>query len=268
VAHNIALNGTLSGTGNLVKTGGGTLTLSGTNTYAGTTTISGGLLLVTNTARSATGVGAVTVQGGGTLGGNGIVASAVTVNSGGALAPGNPLGTLTISNNLTLSVGSTTFMQIQHSPLTNNTVKVTGTVTEGGTLNVTNMSVAAFANGDSFTLFNAAGYSGAFANVVLPSLPVGLAWNTNSLNISGTLSVVVAAKPVIGSISVSANGLVFNGTGGVGGANFYLLGATNLAVPLTNWTVLLTNQFDNGGNFNFSNPFSPNTQNFYLLQLQ
>jgi autotransporter-associated beta strand protein len=268
VAHNIALNGTLSGTGNLVKTGGGTLTLSGTNTYAGTTTISGGLLLVTNTARSATGVGAVTVQGGGTLGGNGIVSSAVTVNSGGALAPGNPLGTLTISNNLTLSVGSTTFMQIQHSPLTNNTVKVTGTVTEGGTLNVTNMSVAAFANGDSFKLFNAAGYTGAFANVVLPSLPVGLAWNTNSLNISGTLSVVVAAKPVIGSISVSANGLVFNGTGGVGGANFYLLGATNLAVPLTNWTVLLTNQFDNGGNFNFSNPFSPNTQNFYLLQLQ
>ena len=178
-AHNIALNGTLSGTGNLVKTGGGTLTLSGTNTYTGTTTIGDGLLLVTNMARSATGAGAITVQSGGTLGGNGIVASAVTVNSGGALAPGNPLGILTVSNSLMLAVGSTTFMQVGHSPLTNNAARVIGTLTEGGTLNVTNLGVAAFANGDSFKLFNATTYNGAFASVVLPSLPVGLAWSTN-----------------------------------------------------------------------------------------
>jgi autotransporter-associated beta strand protein len=267
-AHNISLSGTLSGTGNLVKNGGGTLTLSGTNTYAGTTTINGGLLLVTNMARSATGAGAVTVASGGTLGGNGIVASAVTVNSGGALAPGNPPGTLTISNNLTLATGGTTFMQIEHSPLTNNAVKVTGTFTEGGTLNITNIGAAAFANGDSFNLFKAAGYSGAFANVVLPSLPAGLAWNTNNLNTSGTLSVVVTARPVIGSISISANSLVFSGSGGVGSANYYLLGSTNLAMPSSNWTRLLTNQFDNSGNFNFTNPFGTNTQSFYQLQLQ
>jgi hypothetical protein len=78
----------------------------------------------------------------------------------------------------------------------------------------------------------------------------------------------VTTKPVIGSVSISGNSLVFNGTGGVGGANFYLLGTTNLAVPLTNWTVLLTNQFDNSGNFNFTNPFGINAQTFYLLQLQ
>jgi hypothetical protein len=64
---------------------------------------------------------------------------------------------------------------------------------------------------------------------------------------------------------------MFNGSGGVGSANFYLLGTTNLASPLTNWTRLLTNQFDNDGNFNFGFTNAANTnstQNFYLLQLQ
>ncbi len=170
-AHNISLSGTLSGTGNLVKTGAGTLTLSGTNTYAGTTTISGGILLANNTIRSATGVGTVTVASGGTLGGTGIVASAVTVDSGGALVPGNPLGTLTLSNNLTLAAGSTTFIQVQHSPLTNSAVKVTGALIENGALIVTNSNATAFAGGDSFKLLNAASYSGAFTNFILRPCP-------------------------------------------------------------------------------------------------
>ena len=43
---------------------------------------------------------------------------------------------------------------------------------------------------------------------------------------------------------------------------------TNLALPLTNWTRLLTNQFDNSGNFNFTNPMDTNAlQNYYLLQI-
>ena len=147
-------------------------------------------------------------------------------------------------------------------------MKVTGILTEGGTLNVTNLGGTALAAGDTFTLFNAASYNGAFANVILPSLPVGLAWNTNNLNTAGTLSVVVTAKPVIGSLSISGNGLVFNGTGGVANANFYLLGTTNLTTPLTNWMTLLTNQFDNNGNFNFTDPFTLGAaQTFYRLQV-
>ncbi len=124
----------------LIKIGTGMLILTGANnTYSGGTTVSGGILMANNTAGSATGSGAVAVNSGGTLAGTGIISGAVTVNSGGALAPGNPLGTLTISNNLTLAAGSTTFMQVQHSPLTNNAVKISGTLTEGGTLNVTNI---------------------------------------------------------------------------------------------------------------------------------
>ena len=78
---------------------------------------------------------------------------------------------------------------------------------------------------------------------------------------------MVAAKPFIASALISGNGFMLTGTGGVANANFYLLGSTNLSTPATNWTRLLTNQFDNSGNFNFTNAVGTNAQTFYLLQL-
>jgi hypothetical protein len=69
-------------------------------------------------------------------------------------------------------------------------------------------------------------------------------------------------------ISLAGNGLGFTGTGGVANANYYLLGATNLTMPLSDWTRLLTNQFDPGGNFNFTNAMNRDSSSrFYLLQL-
>jgi fibronectin type 3 domain-containing protein len=258
----------ISGATSLLKTNTGTLILASGNIYSGGTTISGSALFVNNVTGSGTGSGAVTIANGGTLGGNGTISGAVTVNSGGTFAPGNPLGTLTISNNLTLAAGSAIFIQVQHSPLTNNAAKISGTLFEGGAFNVTNISGGALAGGDTFTLFNAASYSGSFASVILPSLPAGLGWNMNNLNIDGTLSVVVTAMPAIGQLSISGGGLVFNGSGGVANANYYLLASTNVAAPLASWTRLLTNQFDNSGNFNFTNPMDTNVlENFYLLQV-
>jgi autotransporter-associated beta strand protein len=264
----IILNGTV-GTVAVTKTGGNTQTFTNANTYTGGTTINGGTLLVNNSTGSGTGSGGVTVASGGTLGGNGIISGAVTVNSGGTLAPGsNSIGTLTFSNSLTLAAGSTNIFAVSKSPLTNNIAKILGTWTGGGTLVVTKTGATALAAGDTFKLFNAAGYSGAFANVVLPALPAGLGWNTTALDTGGTLSVVIATVPVVGPVSISGGGLVFNGSGGVANADYYLLASTNMAAPLASWTRLLTNQFDNSGNFNFTNPMDTNAlQNFYLLQV-
>jgi autotransporter-associated beta strand protein len=99
--------------GSLSKIGTGNLELAGSTAYTGGTTVTAGALLVSNNAGSATGPGAVKVNGG-TLGGGGIVSGAVTVGTGGGggafLAPAfgtNKQVTLTLQNTLTLQGDAT-----------------------------------------------------------------------------------------------------------------------------------------------------------------
>jgi autotransporter-associated beta strand protein len=260
------LPGSGSGTANAEVDATGAVALTGANTYTGNTLIASGTLLVNNAAGSGTGSGAVTVNAYGTLGGIGIISGAVTVNAGGVFAPGNPLGTLTINSNLTLATGSTTFMPVQHSPLTNGAVQVAGTLIAGGTLIVTNVG-GALTNGDSFKLFSAGNNSGTFASLVLPPLPGKLAWNTNTLKVSGSLSVVTLMPPTIAAVQISGGNLLINGSGGVNNWPFILMATTNLAGA--QWTPVTTNQFDAVGNFVLTNTISPNLPlMFYKLQIQ
>ena len=277
--------GVITGAGNLAKLGTGRLTLTKAHSYIGATLIGLGILALTNSGSIANSYainisdgalfdvsgrtgGSMSLASGQTISGYGSVKGNFTIGSGAVLAPGGSIGTLTFSNSLTLASGSLSYFEISKSPLTNDVARIFGALTNGGTLVVTNIGAAPLASGDSFKLFNAASYNGAFANVILPPLSAGLGWNTNSLNTNGTLSVVVVTKPFITSAVIFGNGFAFTGTSGVANANFYLLGSTNLATPLTNWTRFLTNQFDSLGNFNFTNPLDPNSpQTFYLLQL-
>ncbi len=260
-----------SGVTSLIKTGTGMLVLSSSNnTYSGGTTVTGGTLMVSNSAGTATGLGPVTVSSGGTLAGNGIISGSVTVNSGGTLMPGNPLGTLTLSNSLGLSSGSTTVVQLEHSsPLSNDAVNVLGAFSEAGTLNVTNIGVAALANGDTFKLFNAANYFGSFTGFVLPPLTGNLVWNTNTLRTSGTLSVTILTPPTIAGMQVINGNLIISGSGGAAGWPYYLLASTNMTLPMSQWTRVVTNNFDTTGNFILTNAINPSTPaTFYRIQLQ
>ena len=264
----VIVNGTV-GTVAVTKTGANTQTFTNSNTYTTGTAVNGGTLLINNPSGSGTGTGAVAVNSGGTLGGTGMISGAITVNSGGALAPGNPLGTLTVSNSLTLAAGSTTFVQVEHSPLTNDAAKITGTFTEGGTLNVTNIGAAALTNGDSFKLFNAASYSGAFAGYVLPPLGSRLAWKTSALGASGLISVVPLTSPAITVAGLQNGSLVFSGTNAPADWTYYVLSSTNVASPLSQWTFTATNQTDVNGNFSVTNNLAPNQpQNFLILRFQ
>ena len=275
--------GVITGVGNLAKRGAGILTLSKAHTFSGATLIEAGTLALTNSGAilnssnviisagglldvsGATG-GAMTLANAKKISGFGSVRGNFTIGGGATLSPGGSIGTLTFSNSLTFAANSTNFFKISKAPLTNDVAKIFGTLTNGGTLIVTNISGSALAAGDTFKLFNAVNYTGSFATVVLPALPAGLGWNTNGVNTNGTLAVVIATRPVIGSFGLGGNGLFLNGTGGVASANFYLLGATNLSTPMINWQRLLTNQFDSGGNFNFSNALNTNwPQGFYRL---
>ena len=84
-------SGNISGWGGLVKQSSGTLVLSGQNAFTGGTTLNAGKLVVNGDLSF--GLGEVTVNIGGTLGGHGIV-GAITLG-GGIVAPGSSTGNLT-----------------------------------------------------------------------------------------------------------------------------------------------------------------------------
>jgi len=257
------LNSTNGAPISLSKSGSGRLTLASANTYGGTTTVSGGTLFVNGSL----GAGAVTVAGA-TLGGTGTIAGATTIQSGATLAPGvSGIGVLTFGTTLTLATGSTTMMELNKAIPANDQLNVTGMFATGGNLVVTNLA-GTLAAGDNFKLFNAGGYSGSFANVSLPPLVPGLAWQTNTLTADGTLRVVATNSPVISSLVLPDNSFLLSVTGGPASSPYRVFTSTNLALPLTNWTPIWTDRFDLNGSGLFTNPAgSTNSLQFFNIRV-
>jgi hypothetical protein len=82
------------------------------------------------------------------------------------------------------------------------------------------------------------------------------------------VAVLPPSPPVIGSITLRGGKLVISGTNGAARNNYLVLVSTNVALPRSNWTRLMTNVFDASGNFSFTNAIDPATpQLFYQLQL-
>jgi autotransporter-associated beta strand protein len=163
------------GTAALQKAGPGTMVFAGTNNVANTI-VSGGTLLVNGLI----GGGTVTVQSGGTLGGVGTIKVATTVQAGGTLAAGtnSVVGSLTLSNILTLNSGSTSFIRLAKDggSATNDLVRGIATLTYGGSLVLSNLG-GTLARGDSFQIFGATNYTGSFASISSsPALGAGLNW--------------------------------------------------------------------------------------------
>ena len=168
--------------GGMTFTGAGTNILAAANTYTGNTTVSAGTLLV----NGSTSTGAVTVNGG-TLGGTGTVGGAVTVNSGGTLAPGAGFGTLTVNGNITFNTGTTSTFEVDGSTPANDAVAAGGAVAYGGVLNI--VPTGTFTAGQNFTLFSGAGAASAsnFSSIQgSPGSGLGFTFT------NGVLSVVTA----------------------------------------------------------------------------
>lgn len=76
------------------------------NPAAQGTTVNGGTLVINNVSGSATGVGAVTINTGGTLTGKGLISGAVSLNAGATLVPGeSTVGSISVGS-LTLAADS------------------------------------------------------------------------------------------------------------------------------------------------------------------
>jgi len=254
-----------SGTTSLIKEGVGRWTLTSDNAYGGTTVVNGGTLIVNGNQSGATGNAVVSVNG--RLGGIGIIGGNTTVN--GTLAPGNSIGPLSFSQNLTLNASSTAQLEISKNPPTNDMVIVGGNVTFGGTLDVLNTSVELLEAGDNFQLFSASSFSGAFANYDLPALEAGLGWNVSQLVADGRLWVVSTNPPVINQASVAGGSFSMSGEGGTPNWNYSVLSSTNLFSPLTQWSVIASGQFDASGNFSFDSPINlADARRFYVLRAQ
>lgn len=163
--------------------GMGVVTLPVTAAIATATIVSNGTFEVAGSLTSP-----VLTIAGGTLAGNGTIHGGVNVGPKGVVTPGIAIGTLTIHGPLALA--GVIELDIDKTGSTIATDQVAGvtTLNYGGVLKLIAHGSAP-ALGDSFRLFDAATYDGAFAGYELPTLDAGLAWDTSSLLVDGTLKV-------------------------------------------------------------------------------
>lgn len=277
----------ISGPGSLYKSGAATLTLTSPNTYTGQTVILADGLSLTNAGSISQSTNIVlnaasatldargridqtlTLASGQTLQGIGTVAGNLTGGSGSTVLPGtNSIGTLTVSGTATLH--GTNVMDIDKLNATNDVIAA-GNIVYGGTLVVSNIT-SPLASGDSFQLYSATGYTGAFASITPATPGAGLVWNTNTLTTDGTLRVATGAvvpttNASITKVTLSGTNLWVHGTNNnVPNTNFHyaVLTSTNIATHLSNWTAVVTNPFNPDGTFDYTNPIVPGTPRQFI----
>ncbi|HLX68014.1 MAG TPA: hypothetical protein VKV04_00160, partial [Verrucomicrobiae bacterium] len=282
----LVLQSLIIGPGNLLNTGAGTTLLENFDTYTGNTTITTGTLALDDLG-SINSTPVITLASGGklnvsartdgtfelvsgqTLNGSGSVLGNLTEDAGATVAPGGAgVGTITVTNAATLA--GTTTMKVNGSAGTNDVINGAQTIAYGGTLNVSLLSAPT--GGQSFKLFSAAAYSGTFAATNLPALSAGLSWDASNLGVNGTLAVTGSVagpttNATITKVSLSGTNLIVQGTNNnVPNTSFHyvVLTSTNVAVPLSNWTAVVTNSFNASGTFNYTNAIAPGAPRLFI----
>jgi hypothetical protein len=96
-----------------------------------------------------------------------------------------------------------------------------------------------------------------FTNLINPASP--RTFYTLRLNAPG--------QPVINAVSLNAGNLILSGANGTAYFPYDVLASTNLALPLSNWTLITESSFDAYGNFSVTNTISPRSPRmFYILR--
>jgi fibronectin-binding autotransporter adhesin len=221
-----AFSGLISGSGGVQQTGPGATVLSANNSYTGATDIKAGTLRINGDQSAATGL--TTVFDGATLGGSGTIGGSVVVQNGGAIAPGNSPGTLTIHGALTLNPTSILNMEFGQANVAggslNDLISVNGNLTLDGTINVTVPTGGVFSAG----VYRIATYNGSLTDNGLDvgALPNGTAANVQT-SVLGQVNLVNTAGQTLffwdGQTGVLNDGVI---TGGIG--TWRLGGGANL----------------------------------------
>lgn len=282
-AQSTTYAGTLSGNAAVTKIGAGTWTLTGNNPFAGGVMVAGGTLKLANVVGSATGPGAVVVQAGGTLTGNGSASGAVTVD--GTLAPGDGVGSLTTGTQ-TWNGGGRYAWELNDASLGGDTLTVNGslnvTATPANKFIVKLISLAGSAPGPAAGFDHQSAYTWTLANVT-GSLsgfdPNAFAVDTSAFSNDlggGAFTVEAAGNMVVLKFHPNTGAPEFTGGAaaegafelraqGVPGKSYALQMATNFVPPVT-WIPVTNLTADVHGEVRFTDPDSAGVaQRFYRL---
>jgi glucuronoarabinoxylan endo-1,4-beta-xylanase len=245
----LTISNPIAGAGNLFCTGGGVLQIASSNSATGNLVVSNGTLAAMGTA----------TFNNAQLG----VSNNATLDVTALTVPLNISSGITLAGNLRAAINKTNFTSMLAA----------GNITYGGTLTLSN-SGPALAYGDTIKLFSASNYFDAFSNIVPAAPGTGLIWNTNWLSLDGTIFIsstnpAFITPPRITSAQMQGGNVVVTGTNGNAPGNiFYTQASTNLALPLTNWMIVATNQFGAGGDFGFTNTIdSSKPWQFFIIRL-
>jgi autotransporter-associated beta strand protein len=217
-------NGSLAGTMTLLKAGPGQLSVDTTNTFNGQTTVSEGTVLVNGGFDQSV----IVVESRGKAGGAGRLGQGLTVQSGGGLIAGNgtnQAGTLTVSNQLTLSGNVVCSFDLSSDPSgttnANDRINVVGNFVLNGTNSIEITALGGTLSPGVYTLVN---YSGSLSGSV------------TNLKIAAPYSYVSSLTNPPGQIALLVTGtrapleLTWRGAGGstwdVGVSSNWLAGST------------------------------------------
>ncbi|HXS68621.1 MAG TPA: autotransporter-associated beta strand repeat-containing protein, partial [Candidatus Polarisedimenticolia bacterium] len=279
------------GHSSIIKVGTGTWYLAGQNTFTGSTIISNGVIGLTNVG---IGDGAITastnifinsgaaldVSGrsddtmflnfGQVLCGNGTLNGILDTTPGGTVSAGggvydNAIGALTVTNHINL--GGTTWLKLNRTAVPDSDRLISPAINiSGGTLVVTNVGMPLQA-GDTFTLFN-----GPITGTFTLMLPNYYTWDTTQLYVNGTIRVTAANLPKFSAdfSAFSSGTITLSASNGLPNGPISVLSTTNIALPLSQWTVVTTGNFDNAGNFSAPVTVDPTTvpRQFFTLLAQ